>query len=84
MLESVEANDLDRPIYGAKNIGAVVNLSERQAFHALERGYLDGDKFGKKWRSTKRRLLRPKSAAPPSVPAEVPQQYAQPATATSQ
>jgi hypothetical protein len=59
MLESVEpVDDLDRPIYGAKKIGAVVNLTERQAFHALERGYLDGDKFGKKWRSTKRRLLK--------------------------
>jgi hypothetical protein len=71
MLESVEATDLDRPIYGAKNIGAVVNLSERQAFHALERGYLDGDKFGKKWRSTKRRLLKPATsltAAPAPSP----------------
>jgi hypothetical protein len=63
MLESVEpVDDLDRPIYGAKNIGAIVNLTERQAFHALEQGYLDGDKFGRKWRSTKRRLL--KSASP--------------------
>jgi hypothetical protein len=67
MLESVEADDLDRPIYGARNIGVVVNLTERQAFHALEKGYLDGDKFGKKWRSTKRRLLNAPSP-PPTIP----------------
>jgi hypothetical protein len=63
MLESVElVDDLDRPIYGAKKIGAVVNLNERQTFHALEQGYLDGDKFGRKWRSTKRRLLKPRAS----------------------
>jgi len=68
MSESVGLiDDLDRPIYGAKDIGAVVNLSERQTYHALEQGYLDGDKFGRKWRSTKRRLLKPTAllASPP-------------------
>jgi hypothetical protein len=73
MFESVgSADDLDKPIYGAKNIGVVVNLTERQAFHALEKGYLDGDKFGKKWRSTKRRLLnlsrKPAPSSTPKIP----------------
>jgi hypothetical protein len=58
----------DQWIYGAKNIGIVVDLKERQAYHALENGYLDGEKFGKrKWRSTRRRLLRPKSAPAPAL-----------------
>jgi hypothetical protein len=59
MLEFVEpVGELDRWIYGAKSI----NLTARQAHHALERGYLDADKFGRKWRSTKRRLLKPAPA----------------------
>jgi hypothetical protein len=61
MLESVrliDDLDLDRPVYGARDIGAIVNLTERQAHHALDKGYLDADKFGRKWRSTKRRLLK--------------------------
>jgi hypothetical protein len=68
-------DDLDRLIYGAENIGLVVNLSARQAYHALERGYLDGDKFGRKWRSTKRRLLKPPAGTTPittAVPAPTP------------
>jgi hypothetical protein len=64
MAEPIEPpNDLDRWIYGAKSIGFVVGLDERQTFYALERGYLDGEKFGdRRWRSTKRRLLKPKAA----------------------
>ncbi len=63
MVKPLEAVDeLDRWIYGAENIGIVVDLDPRETYHALERGYLDADKFGRKWRSTKRRLLKP--AAP--------------------
>lgn len=77
MLESIKpVDDLDRLIYGAKAIGHVVNLTERQAYHALEQGYLDGDKFGRKWRSTKRRLLRPKSTAAPAPTAASTEQSA--------
>jgi hypothetical protein len=52
----LEADDLDRPIWGAAAIGAEANLTPRQAFHALERGHLPGTKIGAKWMSTKRRL----------------------------
>ena len=48
----------DRPIYGAAAIGRVMDLTTRQAFHPLENGYLDADKFGGKWISTPRRLRR--------------------------
>jgi hypothetical protein len=55
---------LDRPVYGARDIARVANMfdeagepDERAAFHALEMGYLDADKFGRKWRSTPRRIL---------------------------
>lgn len=59
---SAEALDLDpqdRPIYGAAAIGRVIGLNPRQAYHALENGYLAtvADKFGGRWRSTPRRLL---------------------------
>src|SRR5258708_27098178 len=62
-----EIDDLDKFIYGAENIGRVINLDARKTFYALEAGYLDADKFGTRWRSTKRRLLKPaaKVASPP-------------------
>jgi hypothetical protein len=52
----IELDDLDKPIYGVENIAPIVGLSRRQTFHALERGYLPGTKFGRKWVSTLRRL----------------------------
>ena len=37
-------------IWGAKAIGAALNLDERQAFHQLEAGRIPGArKFGRKW-----------------------------------
>ena len=78
MLQSVEAVDeWDRFIYGAKSIGEVVNLTERQAFHALEKKLLDADKFGGRYRSTKRRLLTPVgSTAAPAPAAAAPAEFA--------
>jgi hypothetical protein len=82
MVKPLEAVDeLDRWIYGAENIGIVVDLDPRETYHALERGYLDADKFGRKWRSTKRRLLRPKPAsAPITAPAPIAAEEATPGT----
>jgi len=54
----INLDPLDRPIYGATAIGRVMGLKPRQAFHALENGYLDADKFGGRWMSTPRRLRR--------------------------
>jgi hypothetical protein len=58
-------DDLDRPIYGVREIARVLNLTdergepdERRAYYALEQGYADASKFGRTWTSTKRRLLR--------------------------
>jgi hypothetical protein len=48
---------IDGPIWGAKNIAAVINRNERQTYHLLERGYLDADKKGAAWTSSIRRLL---------------------------
>lgn len=48
---------LDAPVWGAANIGKVLNLTPRQAFYALERGLVDADKVGARWQSTIRRLL---------------------------
>jgi len=50
---------LDKPVFGAGPISRVVGLTERQTYDGLEKGRLDGDKFGKLWVSTPRRLLAP-------------------------
>jgi hypothetical protein len=59
------ANDLDRPIFGAEPIGREANLVDkdgnvdlRKTYYALERGYLDANKFGRTWVSTPRRIRR--------------------------
>jgi hypothetical protein len=64
-LPAALVDPLDRPVYGARAIAIVANMfdengepDERAAFHALEMGYLDADKFGRKWRSTPRRILK--------------------------
>ena len=49
--------DLDRLVWGAKDIAAVINRSTRQAYHLLERNLLDADKVGGVWCSSPRRLL---------------------------
>jgi hypothetical protein len=50
---------LDRPIWGAKAIGEAINRTRDQAYHLLEKGYLDADKVGGTWVSSLRRLLKP-------------------------
>jgi hypothetical protein len=59
-------DDLDRPVYGVREIARVLNLiddrgepDERRAYYALEQGYADASKLGRVWTSTKRRLLAP-------------------------
>jgi hypothetical protein len=49
--------DLDRPVWGAKAIGEVVNKSEKQAFYLLSRKLLPAEKIGESWVSTPRKLL---------------------------
>jgi hypothetical protein len=51
-----KAIDLDRPIWGVEAIAAAANLTLRQTYHALERGYLPASKAGRKWVTTPRRL----------------------------
>jgi hypothetical protein len=53
---SVATSDPDRPIWGVEAIAAASNLTLRQAYHALERGYLPASKVGRKWFTTPRRL----------------------------
>jgi hypothetical protein len=55
--------NLDKFIYGAEPIGLEANIVKedgtvdlRATYHALEMGYIDADKFGRKWRSTPRRV----------------------------
>lgn len=49
-------SDLDRPIWGVEAIAAAANLTRRQTYHALERGYLPASKIGRRWFTTPRRL----------------------------
>jgi hypothetical protein len=48
--------DLDRPIWGVKAIAIAANLTTRQTYHALEKGYLPASKAGRKWVTTPRRI----------------------------
>jgi len=54
---SLEINDLDRPIRGAKRIGEILGLPPRQVYYGLEKGLYDADKLGRLWVTTPRRLL---------------------------
>jgi hypothetical protein len=47
---------LDIPIWGVRAIAAASNLTLRQAYHALERGYLPASKAGRRYFTTPRRL----------------------------
>ena len=38
--------DPDRPIWGVEAIAAAANLTPRQTYHALEKGYLPASKAG--------------------------------------
>jgi hypothetical protein len=49
--------DLDRPLWGAREIGAVLNRSERKTYYMLEQGLLPATKVGKVWVTTPRRLM---------------------------
>ena len=49
-------HDLATPIWGAREIGAVINRPERKTFYMLENGLLPATKVGKAWVTTKRRL----------------------------
>jgi hypothetical protein len=57
------SDNLDRPIWGAENIGREANLFKedgsvdlRKTYFKLEKGYLDADKNGREWVTTPRRL----------------------------
>ena len=49
--------DIDRLVWGAKQIAAVINRNERQTFYLLENGFLNAEKKGGIWCSSVRRLL---------------------------
>jgi hypothetical protein len=49
-------SELDRPVWGAPAIAAIINRSTSQAYYLLERGLLPGRKIGKIWTSTPREL----------------------------
>jgi len=58
-------SDLDRPIWGAEEIGREAGLIDengivdtRKAFYLLERGLLPATKVGRQWTSTPRRIRR--------------------------
>jgi hypothetical protein len=48
--------ELDKPLWGVPAIAGELHLTMRQAYHALERGYLPANKVGGRWVSTPRRL----------------------------
>jgi hypothetical protein len=57
--ENVMSKDsrLDTPVWGARDIGKVINKSEKAAFYLLKKGLLPAEKVGESWVSTPRKLL---------------------------
>jgi hypothetical protein len=62
---SDKSSDLDRPLYGAEAIGREAeifdddgNVDLNRTYYALEKKYLDADKFGRLWISTPRRVRK--------------------------
>jgi hypothetical protein len=60
-----DLDDLDRPVWGAEQIGRLAGLLKpdgtvdtRKTFYALEEGYLNADKVGRRWTSTPRRIRK--------------------------
>jgi hypothetical protein len=53
------SNTLDNasPVWGAAEIGRVIGRSERQVFHMLEAGLLPARLVGRRWVSTREKLL---------------------------
>jgi hypothetical protein len=52
-------------LWGAKAIGQVLNLTERQAYHRLEAGQIPGArKVGKTWAASRSTILRMFTADP--------------------
>lgn len=51
-----ESERRSRPVWGAKAIGKEIGLSERQAYHMLEKGLLPARKVGDKWVADARQL----------------------------
>jgi hypothetical protein len=61
------SSDLDL-IWGAKAIGIVLNLDERQAFYQLEAGRIPGArKWGRKWSASGAVLRRVLTGEPPPI-----------------
>jgi hypothetical protein len=59
---------LDRWIYGAKRIGEYAEIRNedgtvnvQKVLYGLSHGLIDGEKYGRIWRSTPRRILSPKA-----------------------
>lgn len=57
--------DPDAPVWGAETIGRIANVRKpdgsvdiRRVYYLLEKRLLDADKFGRRWASTPRRILR--------------------------
>jgi hypothetical protein len=51
------SNTLDTPVWGAAEIGRIIGRTERQCFHLLERGLLPARLVGRRWVSTREKLL---------------------------
>ena len=56
--DTASARQEDDILWGAAEIGAVINRKPRQAFRLLEAGLLPAKKFGKQWVSMRGELKR--------------------------
>ena len=54
--QRINDDDLDVPLWGADEIGKVINRPRRMTFYMLQRGLLPAKKVGALWVSTRRQL----------------------------
>jgi hypothetical protein len=67
-------SDLDRPLYGAEEIGREAGIVDEngnvdldKVYYYLANGYLSASKFGRQWLSTPRRIRSARTGEAPTV-----------------
>jgi hypothetical protein len=58
-ITGVNHNSLDKPVWGAKAIGQIINRNPRQAFHLLTNGHIKSARqVGGRWTAVPSALLK--------------------------
>jgi hypothetical protein len=61
--QNSDLDELDKPVWGAEAIGALIGKPRAATFHLLETGKIPARRIGRQWVTTKRRLREHFNAA---------------------